>query len=113
MGEEFKVWVAPKAINRYLEAHEVRVELEELLQVDAINQYRGTSLIRNNPLLGPYSRTMSMAMWWPYGGGVFLMSEVTLYLQTHEVGVELEELLQVDAEPPRYRRDPLAVLVWG
>ena len=59
MGEEFKVWVAPKAINRYLEAHEVRVELEELLQVDAMplararlrhqRHYRGTSLIRNTP----------------------------------------------------------------
>jgi hypothetical protein len=26
---------------------------------------RGTSLIRNNPLLGPYSRTMSRAILWP------------------------------------------------
>ena len=34
-------------------------------------------------------------------GALFLMSEVPLYLQTHEVGVELEEFLQVDAEPPR------------
>jgi len=25
--------------------------------------YRGTSLIKNNPLLGPYSRTMSRATW--------------------------------------------------
>ena len=25
--------------------------------------------MRNNPLLGPYSRTMSRAMWWPWGGG--------------------------------------------
>ena len=29
------------------------------------SQYRGTSLIRNNPLLGPYSRTMFRAIWWP------------------------------------------------
>ena len=28
-------------------------------------QCRGTWLIRNNPLLGPYSRTMSRAIWWP------------------------------------------------
>ena len=39
---------------------------------------RGTSLIRNSPLVGPYSRTMSRALWWPWGGGVFLISEVLL-----------------------------------
>ena len=27
--------------------------------------YRGTSLIRNNPFLRPYSRTMSRAIWRP------------------------------------------------
>ena len=27
--------------------------------------HRGTSLIRNNPLLEPYSRTMPRAIWWP------------------------------------------------
>jgi len=26
--------------------------------------YMGTSLIRNTPLLGPYSRTMPRALWW-------------------------------------------------
>jgi len=26
--------------------------------------YRGTSLIRNNASLGPYSRTMHRAVWW-------------------------------------------------
>jgi len=31
----------------------------------ALQSYRGTSLIRNNPLLGPYSRTMVTAIWWP------------------------------------------------
>jgi len=41
--------------------------------------YRGTSLIRNNPLPGSYSRIMSRAISWPWGGGVFLMSEVPLY----------------------------------
>ena len=40
--------------------------------------YRGTSLIRNRPLLGPYSRTMSGGLWWPYGGGGVLMSEIPL-----------------------------------
>jgi len=27
--------------------------------------YRGTSLIRNSTHLGPYSRTMPRALWWP------------------------------------------------
>ena len=26
--------------------------------------YRGTSLIRNTPLLGPYSRTIPRVVWW-------------------------------------------------
>ena len=26
--------------------------------------YRGTSLVRNNPSLGPYSRIVSRALWW-------------------------------------------------
>ena len=26
--------------------------------------YRGTSLMRHNTPLGPYSRTMPMALWW-------------------------------------------------
>jgi len=40
--------------------------------------YRGTSLIRNSALLGPYSRTMHRALWWVLGGGRFLMIEVPL-----------------------------------
>ena len=39
--------------------------------------YRGTSLIRNNPSLG---RLMPRALWWSYGGGFFLVSEVPLYM---------------------------------
>jgi len=35
-------------------------------------RYRGTSLIRNCLLLGPYSRTMPRAPRWSYGGGSFL-----------------------------------------
>ena len=33
------------------------------------SRYRGTSLIRNDALLGPYSRTMPVALWWSEGGG--------------------------------------------
>ena len=42
---------------------------------------RGTTLIRNSPTLGPYSRTTPRAFCWSYGGWVFLMSEVPLYLE--------------------------------
>ena len=35
--------------------------------------YRGTSLIRNALLLGPYSRTVFRVLWWSYGGGGFLL----------------------------------------
>ena len=41
--------------------------------------YRGTSLIRSNPLLGPYRRTIPRALWWSLGWGLFLVSEVPLY----------------------------------
>ena len=34
--------------------------------------YRGTSLIRSNPLVGPYSRPMPRVLWWSYGGECFL-----------------------------------------
>jgi hypothetical protein len=42
--------------------------------------HRVASLIRNRPPLGPYSTTMPRALWWSYGVGVFLMSEVPLYV---------------------------------
>ena len=45
--------------------------------------YRGTSPIRNTPLLGPYSRTLPRVINWSYGGGLFLMSEVPLYSCVH------------------------------
>ena len=41
--------------------------------------YRGTSIIRNNASLGPWRRTMPMALWWSWGGWLFLTGEVTLY----------------------------------
>ena len=41
-------------------------------------RYRGTSLIRNRLLLGPYSRTMPRTIQWTQGGLQFLMSEVAL-----------------------------------
>ena len=41
--------------------------------------YRGTSIMRTPPPLGPYCRPMPRALWWLQGGGLFLMSEVPLY----------------------------------
>jgi len=31
-------------------------------------RYRGTPLIRNTPLLGPYRRTIPRVLWWSWGG---------------------------------------------
>jgi len=45
--------------------------------------YRGSSPMRNSAPLGPYSRTMPTALWWPLGGGLFLMSEVPLYSKVY------------------------------
>ena len=36
----------------------------ELVTWRTDNPHRGTSLMRNSPPLGPYSRTMSRALWW-------------------------------------------------
>ena len=40
---------------------------------------RVTSLIRNTPLIGTYSRTIPRVLWWSLGGDLFIMSEVPLY----------------------------------
>jgi len=48
-------------------------------RVRAINQYRGSSLIRKLHPLGPYSRPMPRALSWSLGGGHFLMREAPLY----------------------------------
>ena len=40
--------------------------------------YRGSSLTRNTPSLGTYSRTKPRALWWAQGERLFLMSEVFL-----------------------------------
>ena len=41
-------------------------------------RYRGTSLIRTFPLLGPYNRNMPMALWQSSAGGRYIMIEVPL-----------------------------------
>ena len=43
----------------------------------AIHQYRGTSLIRNRPLLGPYRKPMPRVLGWSLGGvGVFAQTQI-------------------------------------
>ena len=43
--------------------------------------YRGTLLIRNRTLLGPYRRPMPRVLGGSWGGGRFIMGEVPLYPQ--------------------------------
>ena len=47
---------------------------------NTVGSYRGTSLIRNCPPLGSCSKTMPRTLWWSWGGELFLMSEVPLYV---------------------------------
>ena len=44
------------------------------------DRYRGTSIIRKRPPLGPYCRPMPRVLGGSEGGGRFLMSEVPLYM---------------------------------
>ena len=50
-----------------------------VLSYGGVATYRGTSLMRMHPLLGPYSRAMPRALWWSYteGRGV-IVREVPL-----------------------------------
>ena len=45
---------------------------------DVVMVYRGSSLTRNNPSLGLYSRLMPRALWWSLGGGLSRMSGILL-----------------------------------
>ena len=39
--------------------------LDTFAKIEELNKrYRGTSLIRNRPILAPYSRCMSRDLWW-------------------------------------------------
>ena len=44
----------------------------------ALSTHRGTSLIKDCPPIGPYSRNMHRALWRSLGGVQFVMSEVPL-----------------------------------
>ena len=49
--------------------------------------YRGTSLVRNNPLLGSYSRTLPKVLWWSYGGGLHLNRERRWSVVSHSLSL--------------------------
>jgi len=51
-----------------------------------VTVYRGTSLIRKRPPLGPYSSRMPRGLGWSCGGGRLLMSKVTLYVSPEYPG---------------------------
>ena len=56
-----------------------------------------TSSSSDSAPLGPYSRVMPRALWWPYEGGQFLMSEVPLYAAGADAE---EESSSYDSEEP-------------
>ena len=56
---------------------------------EAAPQYRGTWLTKTAPPPGPYSRTMPRVLCWPLGGGMFLMSEVHLCIESARATSEL------------------------
>ena len=58
--------------SRYVNALECPGHSRHFLHSAPQRLYRGTSLIRNHPPLGPYSRPMPRALWWFQGGGRFL-----------------------------------------
>ena len=60
-----------------------------------LDSYRGTSLIRNAHLLGPYRRNAQGHMVF-LGGGVFLISEVPLYHARLLEGIHSRSLLERD-----------------
>ena len=50
--------------------HLSRERLQTACYLSAQRRYRGTSLMKKRPPLGPYRRAMPRALWWSYGGGV-------------------------------------------
>ena len=56
-------------------------------------RYRGSLLIRNRPLLGPYSRTVPRVLLWFWGGGLFFMSEYGTHSSSTETVDPLERFV--------------------
>ena len=62
----------------YIDVTEILMQVRPACTSLSAGAYRDASLIRNRRLLGPYKRTMPRALRGSYGGGRFLVSEVTL-----------------------------------
>jgi len=62
------VWESIEGISAYVEPGEPSHAERD--------KHRGTSRIRNSTILGPYSSPVPRDLWWPLGGGLFLMSVV-------------------------------------
>ncbi|KAJ1491230.1 hypothetical protein T484DRAFT_3222922 [Baffinella frigidus] len=74
----------PKRAYLHLGVREVCVALcQHAAGLSQTVPYRGTSLIRNRPPLGPYSRPTPRALWWSLGGWAFLMSELSVAGEDH------------------------------
>ena len=69
--------------------------------------YRGTSFIRNDLLLGPYSRTIPRVLWWSLGGGA------VLYERGPPVGLEDLRGSSLTPRPLRYGRATDSTLIPG
>ena len=54
------------------------------MHVSLLSRYRGTLLIRNSALLGPYRRPMPRVLGGSWGGGRSRFGEVPLYGMSHE-----------------------------
>ena len=73
-------WTLPAKPAVFIRTHLSKICTKITSHVFQDVTYRGTSLLRNCFPLGPYSRPIPKVLWWSWGGGAFLMREVTLYV---------------------------------
>ena len=66
--------------------------LKTPLQRPTSARYKGTSLIRKHPPLGPYSKDMPRPLWRSKGERRFVISEVPLYLQNLAFSIQEQQL---------------------
>ena len=86
---------ADRALGRFIQLHQKGA------------RYRGISPIRNSTPLGPYSRTMPRALWWPYEGGA------VSYERGTPVSVSPRPGSDMSAKPPLLKPDLYRCLAKG
>ena len=64
--------------------------------------YRGTSLIRNTPLLGPYSGIIPRVLWWSYGG----------WAVSYERGTPVPKVAAAGTDPSTFAREVVTPAHW-